>query len=169
MPVTIKPSPDLVGRNSDPTVHSAEALLRHAAKAWSSEDSRINPRTRKMDKPENRPIIQSSFADLDPAAGLIPYGNGLVNGVIRAFQQDLHLLRSDDIWLSILTQFSMFVNANAERLRALFVAHKGKENLTIDIRPHPISSIDMGKFAQEMTHMIHDNVVDAHSDTRQES
>ncbi|MCJ1463500.1 hypothetical protein MMC07_002108 [Pseudocyphellaria aurata] len=161
MPVTVKPSPDLVGRNSDPMVHSAEALLKNAAKAWSPDPSCLNPRSREMKKVENRPIIQSSFADLDPAAGLIPYGNGLVNGVIRAFQQDLHLvLRPDDIWLSILTQFSMFVNANAERLRALFVAHEDKKNLTIDISPHPISSIDMGKFAQEMTHLIHDNVVD---------
>lgn len=114
-----------------------------------------------MNKPESRPIIQSSFSDLGPDSMLIPYGNGLVNGVVRAFQQDLHLvLRPDDIWLSILTQFSMFVNANAERLRTRFVAHEGKKELMIDISPYPISSIDMGKFAQEMTRLIHDNVVD---------
>lgn len=149
MPVTIKPSPELVGCNSDPTVHSAKALLENAAQAWS------DPRR------EKRPIIQSSFSDLDLTSMLIPYGNGLVNGIIRAFQQDLHLvLRPDDIWLSILTQFSMFVNANAERLRAHFVTHESEKQLTIDIRPNPISSIDMGRFAQEMTLLIHNNVVD---------
>ena len=35
MPVIIRPSPELVGRNTDPTVHSAERLLKHASEAWS--------------------------------------------------------------------------------------------------------------------------------------
>lgn len=149
MPVTVKPSPELVGCNSDPTIHSAKALLENLSHAWSRPGG------------EKRPIMQSSFSDLDHTSMLIPYGNGLVNGVIRAFQQDLHLvLRPDDIWLSILTQFSMFVNANAERLRAIFVTHEGKKRLTIDNTPNPISSIDMGRFAQEMTLLIHNNVVD---------
>ncbi|CUS08755.1 unnamed protein product [Tuber aestivum] len=163
MPVTVKPSPELVGRNADLTVHSAETLLAEASQAWAPERQSLNRRTGKMDQPDKRRIIQSSFHELNPhTSRIIPYGNGLVNGVIRAFQQDLHLvLRPDDIWLSILTQFSMFVNGNAEHLRAQFVSHEGQKNLTVDIRPHSIRSIDMGKFAQAMTVLIHQNVVDA--------
>ncbi|PUU76902.1 hypothetical protein B9Z19DRAFT_1087393 [Tuber borchii] len=162
MPVIIEPSPELVGRNTDPTVHSAEGLLKHASKAWSPPYEKCNRRTGKMEQPEKRRIIQSSFNELNAnTSPIIPYGNGLVNGIIRAFQQDLHLvLRPDDIWLSILTQFSMFVNGNSENLRTQFVAHQGKKELEVDISPHPISDIDMGMFAQAMTHLIQENVVD---------
>ncbi|PWW74890.1 hypothetical protein C7212DRAFT_324972 [Tuber magnatum] len=118
--------------------------------------------TGKVDRQDNRRIIQSSFHELDTQnSPIIPYGNGLVNGVIRAFQQDLHLvLRPDDIWLSILTQFSMFVNGNAEHLRTQFVSHRGKKELIVDARPYSLCDIDMGKFAQAMTVLIQENVVD---------
>ena len=135
MPVIIEPSPELVGRNADPTVHSAEGLLKHASKAWLP----YNRWTGEIEQPEKRRIIQSSFHELNAnASPIIPYGNGLVNGIIRAFEQDLHLvLRPDDIWLSILTQFSMFVNGNSEHLRTQFVAHEGKKELAIDVSPQP--------------------------------
>jgi len=160
MPVTIEPSPELVGRNTDPTVHSTEDLLKHAAPAWSN--GTYNWETGEMEQPEMRRIIQSSFHELNPKTSpIIPYGNGLVNGIIRAFQQDLHLvLRPDDIWLSILTQFNTFVNGNSEHLRTQFVAHEGKKDLTIDARPYRFGDIDMGKLAQAMTQLIQENVVD---------
>ena len=124
MPVIIEPSPELVGRNTDPTVHSADGLLQHASQAWSPAYETYN-RTCKTEQPEKRRIIQSSFNELNAnTSPVVPYRNGLVNGIIRAFEQDLHLvLRPDDIWLSILTQFSMFVNGNSEHLRTQFVAH----------------------------------------------
>ncbi|KAI9780639.1 MAG: hypothetical protein M1839_006580 [Geoglossum umbratile] len=162
MPVTVKPSPELVGCNVDFQVHSAEELLAFTTRYLVAPDRGINRGTGEVTEPENRSIIQSSFRDLNHGSTVIPYNNGLVNGIIRAFQQDLHLvLRPDDIWLSILTQFSIFVNANAEHLRGHFVAHKGKKDLTIDARPSSVEDIDMGKFAQEMTLLIHKNVVDA--------
>lgn len=161
MPVTVKPSPELVGRNSDMTVHSAKELLNKTSEAWSAQYQRVNWSASKTEEPESRPIIQSSFGDFDHATVVIPYGNGMVNGIIRAFQQDLHLvLRPDDVWLSILTQFSMFVNANAEQLRSHFVDHEGKKTLCIDVRPYRVWDVDMGKFAQEMTLLIEKNVVD---------
>jgi len=54
----------------------------------------------------------------------------------------------------------MFINGNSEELRTQFVAHQGKKELSIDIRPHLIRDIDMGRFAQAMTHLIQENVVD---------
>jgi hypothetical protein len=161
MPVTSKPSPEIVGRNSDHTVHSAQQLLKATSRLRSVENQSRLVQTNKKAGPENRAIIQSSFHDLNGSSAIIPYGNGLVNGIIRAFQQDLHLiLRPDDIWLSILTQFSMFVNANAELLRALFVAHEGKKQLTIDVSPFSVWDVEIGKFAQEMAGIIQENVVD---------
>lgn len=161
MPVTIKPSPELVGSNSDKTVHSADELLRLAARAWSPRHRRYDYTLHKFIEPENRAILQSSFSDLDAHSTLIAYNNGLVNGILRAFQQDLHLvLRADDVWLSILTQFNLFVNANAEFLRSHFVAHEGKKELMVDIQPYSLSSINVGHFAQAMTLLIHENLVD---------
>jgi len=61
MPVIIKPSPELVGRNTDPTVHSAEGLLKNTSKAWSPAYEKFNTTTFKMEGPEKRWIVQSSF------------------------------------------------------------------------------------------------------------
>lgn len=99
------------------------------------------------------PLLQHSFHDLDTDnARITPYANGLVNSIIRAFQQDLHLvLRPHDIWLSILTQFSMYVNGNAEELRQKFVSHEGIKSLNVDVRAHSVWSMSMGHFAQLIT------------------
>lgn len=92
---------------------------------------------------------------------LIPYPNGLVNGLIRAFQQDLHIvLRPDDLWLAILTQFGMYVNGHAEELRSLFVSHKDKKDLYIDTGMTRIWKFDFGQMAQVMTKLIDENVID---------
>ncbi|KAF2803379.1 uncharacterized protein BDZ99DRAFT_482218 [Mytilinidion resinicola] len=157
MPVTIKPSPQSEGFNVDPSVDSTQALLREASKAWGGLRERHYP------DPESRPILRSSFDDLATrnSSVIVPYGNGFVTGIIRAFQQDLHLvLRPDDAWLCILTQFSMYVNANAEELRSLFVSHKGKKELVVDARPEPVAYLDCGKMSQHMADLISDHVVD---------
>ncbi|KAJ7486844.1 hypothetical protein FB451DRAFT_1391719 [Mycena latifolia] len=63
-------------------------------------------------------------------SNLIPTRNGLVDTVILAYNKHHALvLRPEDVWLGILTQFNYFVNANSELLRANFVAHEGKRAL----------------------------------------
>ena len=55
-----------------------------------------------------------------------------MNTVIGAYSQHRALvIRPDDVWLTILSQFNFFVNANAELLRANFVAHEGQRELVI--------------------------------------
>jgi hypothetical protein len=177
MPVTIKPTPDKVGKNQDKSVKTSQDLLRETSTAWAAA---VGSRSRNPNpNPETRRIINSSFSDLDhttisqlsskannfsgsdTSSQVIPYGNGFVEGVIRAFEQDLHLvLRPDDVWLAIITQFSFYVNANVEAVRHLFVAHEGKKALKVDIRPTPVEAIDFGSFAQQMTLLIHANVKD---------
>jgi hypothetical protein len=161
MPVIIRPSPEKVGRNEDSKVTSPEALLRETARAWSGAPQYMQ--TNKPAGPEARRVIQTSFTKVDVTAksSITPYGNGFVNGIIRAFEQDLHLtLRPDDVWLAILSQFSFFVNGKAEELRTQFVSHESKMKLTVDMTPSPLKSIDMGIFAQLMTGMIQDNVLE---------
>jgi hypothetical protein len=105
--------------------------------------------------------MKSSFTDLNQFTKIVPYHNGLVNGIIRPFQQDLHLvLRPDDIWLAIFTKFGFYVNGHAEKLCSLFVVHEGKETLAVDFAPTPLSAVDMGDMTQKVTYLIHRNRVD---------
>jgi hypothetical protein len=68
--------------------------------------------------PASDDVFQSTFPDQASLNGLMPTGNGFVNAVIRAYGHHHALvIRPDDVWLSILTQFSFYVNANAELLR----------------------------------------------------
>ncbi|KAF8188137.1 hypothetical protein K438DRAFT_1833860 [Mycena galopus ATCC 62051] len=87
-------------------------------------------------------------------------GNGFVNTVIQAYNKHYALvLRPDDVWLTILSQFNFFVNANAELLRANFVAHEGKRELII-FSEGTRYSVNFGHMARQMVALIEKNVVD---------
>src|SRR6187549_871702 len=147
MPVTIQPS-DKVGHNSDFVASSQQELLKAASKAWTTADTRRNLSTNKRRTPEDRKVLHSSFGNWKDGATLVPYGNGFVDGVIRAFNQDLHLvLRPDDVWLAILVQFSQYVAGNAEELRHHFVEHDGKQKLCIDARPYSMTDLPVEELA----------------------
>ena len=111
MPVVIKPDPDSQsGKNRDVATSSPLNLLLYSSGGH-----------------YRCPILHSSFSSqhdsggsTNPPSSIVGNNNGFVHTVIRAWQQDLHLrIRPDDVWLSILTQFSFFVNKNAEELRHL--------------------------------------------------
>lgn len=160
MPVVTKPSPELAGKYSGEKIDQDEPTLPLVRQTLDGCESPYKDDPRKP--PTARPaLLSSSLDDWQYKTPIIPFGNGLVNGIVNAFGQDLHLvLRPDDVWLSVLTQFSMFVNGNAEHLRHLFVSHEGKMNISVDVTPFPLSKLDMGRLAQEMTSVIQENVVD---------
>ncbi|PTB79817.1 hypothetical protein M440DRAFT_1437012 [Trichoderma longibrachiatum ATCC 18648] len=112
--------------------------------------------------PESRKVLLHSFADMDEDdVSLVSYNNGFVEGIIRAFQQDLHLvLRPDDVWLATMVQFSFYVNGHAEEMRRFFVDHEGKKKLAIDTGAMSPLSVDFGEIAQAFRDLIHKNVVD---------
>jgi hypothetical protein len=162
MPVIVTPTPELVGTNNDFTVESTAELL-DEIQFWAPSNQKYNRLKRKANQKQKdqTTIIQSSFNDLNESRKIIPYGNGLVQGIVRAFQQDLHLvLRPDDIWLTIVIQFSLYINANAESLRSKFVSHEGDKNLCIDITPLSPWHVDAGKFAELMATLAQQNIVD---------
>lgn len=151
MPVIIRPQPDVVGVNRDRAVRSESELLRKV----SYEN-------------KHRRILRSSLFDLPDGHGgctkkpeMVPYKQGFVHGVLRAFQQDLHLtLRPDDVWLAIMTQFTFFVNGHADELRSSFVHHAHQETLSVDMRPQTLASVDMGLVARKMAALVQDKLVD---------
>ncbi|KAJ7301365.1 hypothetical protein DFH08DRAFT_927872 [Mycena albidolilacea] len=88
---------------------------------------------------------------------VFPRPNGFVDTIISAYNNHHALiLRPDDVWITILTQFNFYVNANAELLRANFVAHEGKKELTVTTARFN----DFGRLAREMVDLIEKNVVD---------
>jgi hypothetical protein len=92
---------------------------------------------------------------------LVPNENGFVATLLDAYTQDRALvIRPDDVWLAILCQFNFFVTARAELLRANFVAHEGKDELTIVAMPATRYTVDFGHIARQMAGLIEKNVVD---------
>ncbi|KAL6410054.1 hypothetical protein AUP68_06463 [Ilyonectria robusta] len=186
MPVTTKPSPFQVGRNRDPVVDAADRnfsrrifdIITQDCHSPYEDDPRRpgykpaeGPRSRiNWSSPKNHfkglRMIASSFdgsnAGAEDAASIATYNNGFINGLIRAFNQDLHLIvRPDDVWQAILSQFSLFVNGNAKRLRHLFIEHEGKRTLTVNLTPMDLADIDLAPVAREFVSVIQANVADA--------
>ncbi|KDR78614.1 hypothetical protein GALMADRAFT_244066 [Galerina marginata CBS 339.88] len=94
-------------------------------------------------------LLQSSLVDTDFSA-ISPKKNGFVDTIVAAYNGHQHLvLRPDDVWIAVLGQFNLYVNAHAEDLRNHFVAHEGKKNY-----------VDFGDIARQMADLIHENVVD---------
>lgn len=57
---------------------------------------------------------------------------GLVGAATMAYNEHHGLvLRPDDVWQAIATQFSFYVSGNSEALRSRFVEHEGKKELTV--------------------------------------
>ncbi|KAJ7621048.1 hypothetical protein FB45DRAFT_1062089 [Roridomyces roridus] len=136
------------------TGHTAKGILQ---KACPNEDTKVDE------------ILQFSIADNTESRDIysripglaLPNQNGFVATLLEAYTKDRALvIRPDDVWLAILSQFNFFVTGRAELLRASFVAHEGKRELVIDCRPKTVKTIDFGDVAREMAGLIEKNVVD---------
>lgn len=106
-------------------------------------------------------LIQSSFPDaLFERSYISPSRNGFVQAVYRAYSDHHHLvLRPEDVWFSILTQLSFFMNKNAEDLRSKFVAHQGPKK--VDIRSDDIwENTDFGDLVRQMTDQMQKHIID---------
>lgn len=82
-----KPNLGIIGVNKDKPVTSSAELLRRTSKAWTIDASDARrARTNKKTGPESRQVLFQSFEDMDKNnVSLVPYRNGFVDGIIRAF------------------------------------------------------------------------------------
>ncbi|KAK3357607.1 hypothetical protein B0T25DRAFT_452522 [Lasiosphaeria hispida] len=104
-------------------------------------------------------LAQSSFAHLDRTSTTFATKNGLVHACMEAYNEHHNLvLRPDDIWLAILTQLSVYVNANAEALRNQFVSHAGQQELHIEVEL--TASLDHGAMAFHMGKLLNGSLKD---------
>ncbi|KAJ7161880.1 hypothetical protein C8R43DRAFT_1063146 [Mycena crocata] len=88
---------------------------------------------------------------------IAPNENGFVNTLMTAYSQHHALIiRPDDVWLAIVSQFCLYINANAELLRANFAEHEGKRELEVH-GPFPLG---FSALAAQMGGLLDKNVLD---------
>jgi len=88
------------------------------------------------------------------------YANGLVGGVLRAYNYHHNLiLRPDDFWVAILTQLSFYVNARAEQLRDKFVDFQEKKELIV-YGGGTLLTADYDSLVDQLTQQIAANLKD---------
>lgn len=106
-------------------------------------------------------LLQTSFPSTrDAMRDILPRRNGLVYTAIEAYNNHRGLIiRPDDVWIAILTQFSFFVNGNAEALRDIFVAHEGKRELVVESDGNRYS-IDTSSMVHRMTALMQEQITD---------
>lgn len=112
------------------------------------------------DSNKSKQIIQSSFSHSPTEGHVTSNNNGFVNALYSAYSRHHHLtIRPEDVWFSILNQLSFYINAHAEELRSMFVAHEGQKELTVTAAGN-IHTVDLGRLAVTMTEEIEKNVID---------
>lgn len=143
------------------TIHPAA----HAGRAWDADKAAtvtgLFEKSCPGDFKKNKQLMGGSITQEDVEKKHIsPSQNGFVNACILAYSSHHHLIiRPEDTWFTILSQLSFYVTANADQLRHLFVSHEGKKTLEVKTDGTRYS-VDLGAMAEEMTHLIHENVVD---------
>lgn len=84
-------------------------------------------------------VLMSSFAGFSendesslPEGTIFPSSDGFVRSALDAWARHQHLvLRPDEVWFEILVQLNFFMKAHAEDVRDIFVAHEGKQEITV--------------------------------------
>ncbi|KAJ6637896.1 hypothetical protein Bhyg_10627, partial [Pseudolycoriella hygida] len=86
--------------------------------------------------------------------------SGFIKTVIKCYNNHHNLvIRPDDIWTAILTQFSFYINKNAEKFRSQFVNFDGKKELVVKMGGS-LRDAQYDLFVSLMTQKIDENLVD---------
>jgi hypothetical protein len=135
MPHTFRVAPhDLVNVRKSPVLQKNK-LITPAPPPKPDEQGRIVPsdKTQPVGNAhvcaQDTPIAHSQ----DYATPKIPSDHGFVRALCDAYNHHHHLvIRPDDVWIAIMTQFVTYLDAHAEELRARFVNHKGQKQLEVN-------------------------------------
>ncbi|KAN0029220.1 hypothetical protein ACTFIV_011099 [Dictyostelium citrinum] len=112
--------------------------------------------TNQTEDPE-RKIVRSSIKDgISKSVG----GNSFVQSAFLAYSNHHCLtIRPDDIWMAILVQFSLYLNANSEQLRSKIVDFEGKKQLEVHGNG-TLMTANYEKLTMAMTLEIEKNIKD---------
>lgn len=103
-------------------------------------------------------LMESQFSSrVEPT---FVHGLQFVSTIIGCYNEHHNLIiRPDDIWTAILTQFSFYINKNAEEFRSKFVNYDGTKKLIVEI-DGSLRSAPYDLFVTKMTEKIDENLVD---------
>ncbi|KAJ7133112.1 hypothetical protein C8R44DRAFT_899458, partial [Mycena epipterygia] len=156
MPVSFSVAKHCANSYPELISHTAQEILEGACRDYARRSKEILQFS--FPRANDGEVRGRDFAAKIP--NVLPTRNGFVNTVLSAYNGHYALMiRPDDVWLAILSQFNFFVNANAELLRANFVAHEGKRELIIHAEGTRFD-INFEDMALQMTYLIEKNVVD---------
>jgi hypothetical protein len=154
---TVKP--DLLSSRGDTTpVSLGDVFVDHdvVKKEYSTQNQSHDDITgRSEDTVADYKVIAHSS---DAATEKVYRINGLVGAAIKAYNEHHGLvLRPDDVWQAIATQFALYVAGNAETLRPRFVDHEGQKELKVYGRGS-LHSADYEMLAKAMSDEIVKNI-----------
>ncbi len=109
---------------------------------------------------ENKSIRVLQGTTFPPGGRTIPQNNGFVKTVVAAYNTHHNLIiRPDDLWLAIMTQFSFYLNKHAEKYRGQFVNFEGQKELIVCV-PGVLNAFPADLCVRLMSEEIHKNLVD---------
>jgi hypothetical protein len=77
--------------------------------------------------------LEPTGAETVNASDIFPSGDSFIRGAMQAWGEHLHLeIRPEEVWFTILTQLNFYMEANAEKVRSLFVKHEGQETIYVE-------------------------------------
>jgi hypothetical protein len=87
---------------------------------------------KKVDSRRRHPELLASSLNTGTLPQITPTKNGFVETCIAAYNQHHHLIiRPDDVWLAIITQFSFFVNGHPEEMNDKITPAYSRKPLSI--------------------------------------
>jgi len=116
-------------------------------------------KTEEYEKTNCGKIITTSSSG-DALVQYARFSNGLIGCLYEAYNSHHNVvLKPDQFWIAIMTQFSLYVNGNGEELRSKFVSHEGQKELTV-YAGGCLESADYVSIIESMTHLIRENLKD---------
>ncbi|KAM9993925.1 hypothetical protein ACTFIZ_011886 [Dictyostelium cf. discoideum] len=128
---------------------------------YCKENINENSKIIKKDILENFKVLQTSLTQDLVVVGAVRGGsNSFVYSAWESYNNHHHLvLRPDNIWMAILTQFSFYINKNSEELRDKFVDFNNKKTLVVTTG-YPILEAPFDELTIEMSNQIQSNIKD---------
>ncbi|KAI1632377.1 hypothetical protein F4809DRAFT_627997 [Biscogniauxia mediterranea] len=160
IPAIIRITPE-VGTNHNEVVSTPRELFNIISPSMTAPRTGIEFVDNMNNTDDDRHIIESSFTDLGNNQKIVPHIGGLVETIIRAYQQDLHLiLRPDDIWLAILIQFNLFVNGNWREIIPLLIDDEWLDSGVQNGLPLSGQNSVAGSAAEYFVSIVQNNLID---------
>ncbi|KAK0715942.1 hypothetical protein B0H67DRAFT_554366 [Lasiosphaeris hirsuta] len=102
-------------------------------------------------------VIELTISD-QTATKELPRQNRLVHACLEAYAGRHHfVLRPDDVWIAIMTQFSFYVNKDAEEMRSSFARERRKD---LFIQTTLKDGINITRMVAEMADLVNEYVLD---------